>query len=305
MARLSQDELIRQAHGHPAGSPERTAILNLIATPDEVLAEMEEEQALFADLYQTLYEPGRVAGVVEREVRMARGDMEKAAKLAFWAMHIRKKKFTEDDFLAVCRSAGVPVLEARPKAKRGKIEVGENVRIDRNGNQNEANVAICEEWHDEQGEVVKVSGGETTIKFRYPRQAEVIFNGDKPGKSSGFYRQKPMDAKNKTMMEFVYTKDPLGRPPTKTREESVDQYIERGFGPQSRSWNYYSGPVNYAAKSKGGKNPGTYSIGFFSQQRGQYTNINPSAGTLYYMGILGRRPGGFEKAVDRFRAFDG
>lgn len=182
--------------------------------------------------------------------------------------------------------AGVP-------AKRGPLEIGQAVKVDMHNNTNPLNTDVCEQ-HDRQIGVVdgKTSEG-LTIRFENGQAA--YFEGHASGKSTGLLRHTSREDYQKgvskfILVEIVYLKGGTQTPPLRDTI-ALQEYVERGLARgESRSDIYQTGWVAKFALNKQGQ----MYFGLDSQQRAHPTNISPSKGKMLYIGIAGKRPGGWK-----------
>lgn len=198
-----------------------------------------------------------------------------------------------------------PTPRAAPR--KGPLVVGEGVMVDKTKNTNPVNVDACETYHNRAGTVESVSDEGVTIAF-YKGDAlkatnelsgdKQYFDGLTTGKDSGLYRWSPNNyaenAEKKILFEVVYTKDENTKVDTRS-VELVQKYVDMGDQKgENRSRVYYTGYVNAFAYGK----DGTMYFGMAAQQReGRPTIINPSKGKVLYIGIAGKRPGGWISAA--------
>jgi len=189
--------------------------------------------------------------------------------------------------------------------KRGPLEVGEQVRADKGKNTNSLNVDACEKWHDNVGTIDSI--GPDSVVVRFENGAKVQFMGLESGAKSGLYRWTPAaaaDHPGRGVIEVVYVSDKTAPPPDKERIEMVEKYVEKGLQKgESRVDVYYTGlPLKMAQGEKG------FYFSMFPTQRmtpmagAHPRSINPQRGHLYYIGILGHRPGGWEGDLAKMRA---
>jgi hypothetical protein len=128
------------------------------------------------------------------------------------------------------------------------------------------------------------------------RGVELRVDGGKmAGKTSGLYRWS-YGVKTKgtgKMFEIIYLSDKNAKPPSKEQVEAVRNYVEKGVAQgEKRNKSYYTGQVNKIMTNKAGQD--YFSVGAV-QRGGRPSTINPSKGTVLYIGRLGGRPGGWKQ----------
>lgn len=237
-------------------------------------------------------------------------------------MSIDRKAFTDEsaDFVQWClmkkdrvsasgaerflEKLGLEKQIAVPGAgpKRGPLELGELVRVDKTKNTDSANVDACEKYHDHVGNIFDVNPGNVVVQF--PNHERVQFIGNTSGASTGLYRHSPAEMADKpgrAVIEVVYVSDKTAPPPSADRIEMVREYVEKGLATgESRVDIYYTGLPFKMADGKSG-----FYFSFFPTQRstpisGAYPrSINPTKGDLYYLGVLGHRPGGWKAEYEK------
>jgi hypothetical protein len=188
-----------------------------------------------------------------------------------------------------------------PTPKRGPLEVGEKVLCDRYRNTNPQNVDECEQYHDRVGLVKDRTAEGLTVQFyikdtdQLDAGAVASFNGNQSGKATGLYRWTPKAdyqegaVGRKALVECVYLRGGTQQPPQRDID-ALKVYVERGLARgEHRSDIYYTGYVGKFAYNQQGQ---VYFV-LSSQQRDRPTAINPVVGKVLYIGLAGRRPGGW------------
>lgn len=195
--------------------------------------------------------------------------------------------------------------EAPSSRKTGPLDVGEKVLADKFRNTNEMNVEVVEKYHDRVGFVKDKTPEGLVVQFYRPDTDEpdpgavAFFNGFASGKATGLYRWTPkpdyQQGTDRVLLEVVYLRG--GQTPPPQRDiDALREYIESGLARgEQRSEVYYSGYVGAFAFSKEGNLYFTLS----AQQRDRPTTISPKKGRLLYIGIAGRRPGGWKAEWQR------
>ena len=119
-----------------------------------------------------------------------------------------------------------------PKPRRGPLEEGETVIVDKYRNTNPLNADVAEEFHDQVGTVVRKSPEGLTVQFENGKTA--FFEGQKAGKATGLYRWTPKAqyqeraVGKKALIELVYLRGGT-RPPPQRDIDALEAYVERGL----------------------------------------------------------------------------
>lgn len=268
-----RNKLVRIASGLPQGDATRRALLNLLADPKQASS---DKVAIKPDT------EAFIAWAFQRDEAMNATSVQ---------------RFVE----RVTGREPIQPVDA-PKPKRGPLEVGEKVICDKHRNSNEQNVDECEQYHDRVGFVKARTSDGLTIQFYRPdtdqadSSAVAFFEGHASGKATGLYRWTPKadyqeGAVGKhVLIECVYLKGGTQAPPQRDIE-ALEKYVERGLAQgEHRSEIYYTGYVGKFAYNKQGE---VYFV-LSSQQRDRPTAINPKKGKMLYIGIAGKRPGGWK-----------
>jgi hypothetical protein len=194
------------------------------------------------------------------------------------------------------------------KSPTTPLAVGEKVMVDRTKNANPLNTDACEQYHNRVGQISDVTNEGLVVAFYRGNMdswaddltgEKQLFNGFQSGQKSGLYRWTPKSAivdsstDKKILFECVYLRG--GTTVDTRRMEQIKQYVEQGLSRgESRSEIYYTGLVGRFAENQQGE---VY-FGLVAQQRDVPTFINPKKGKLLYLGVAGKRPGGWkEEAV--------
>lgn len=270
---LNRSEMIRLAASLPPASPQRIAIL--------------------AQLGREVQASVKIAGSVETE--------------AFINWALSQKRMSADAAQRILeQKLGVEAeqpVEGPSTRKTGPLRKGEVVIVNARNNISSSNRDACETYHNRVGMVEEINSDGYTVAFYRGdnTQPSTDLSGDKqffegltPGKENGLYRWTPKPAyqggiENRVMLEAVYLR--AGKQVDIRSREQIQQYIEKGQNVgENRSDVYYSGPVGKFAIGK----DGTMYFAFSAQQRDRPTAINPEKGKLFYLGVLGKRPGGWK-----------
>ena len=188
--------------------------------------------------------------------------------------------------------------------KSGPLEVGEKVLVDKTKNTNPANMDACEQYHNRVAQVSEKTSGGLVVHFYegdsdHPSDKltaeKQFFDGFASGQKTGLYRWTPRsdyqeaNVDKMVLFEAVYLKQ--GQTVDTRRMESIEDYVEKGaLQGESRSRVYYTGVVGRFAENQKGEVYFTLS----TTQRDTPTTFNPKQGKLLYIGIAGKRPGGWK-----------
>lgn len=234
---------------------------------------------------------------------------EETARFVAWCVQ-RNKKYSENQMGSLLEKlsgkAPLPAPEkGKSKKKSGNLAVGESVFFDKYKNANETNQDICDEFNhadrEEYGTVVKIERDGVLVQMHDKRKRKlgspILVDGFKTGKTTGMYRHTMMarigDAGAKrsgTILEVVYLRGGTN-PPSMSQQQAFAQYIQNGVKKgESREAIYYTGRLTRFAWSQ--KDELYFQIQ--SDQRKYPTNVNPTKGTLLYVGKMGARPSGWE-----------
>lgn len=193
-----------------------------------------------------------------------------------------------------------PPVGGGPKGPRYKK--GDLVEICADKHKEPATLGPYKEFDKKTGIVEEVDGMDVLVKIRGESDAAVRFpNGMKP-RGVGIYKFTPAyTVTGSPSFEMYY--EASGE-----AGESVEAtaYLGRSKGTAKRDLQYYTGSVVLASTGE----RGFYFRGFPQQRmrveggsscsgEGGYrpTTWNPSVGKVFYMGLLGKRPGGWEEKL--------
>lgn len=190
--------------------------------------------------------------------------------------------------------------------KTGPLEIGEKVYVDRLKNTNTLNTDACEQYHNRVGTVSEKTPEGLVIQF-YRGTKDIwseeltnekqLFNGFASGAKTGLFRYTPKsdyvesNVDRKVMFECVYLRGGTSFDPS--RAEQIEQYVEQGvLKGESRSTVYYTGYVGRFAENQQGE---IYFTLVAQQRDSTATTLNPKKGRLLYIGVIGKRPGGWKE----------
>jgi hypothetical protein len=207
--------------------------------------------------------------------------------------------------IKLLEKCGLTVLEEAAPKKSGPLQVGERVRVDKNKNANPENVQECEQYHDQVGLVQDVlppseANPNGAVLVQMVKDL-VLFQGTESGKKTGIYRGTgtPTGTENrKPMVEIVYFKDVNALRVDTTRLEQAEKYMDKATESDERSLNYYTGRLTSGTEGKEGF---YFKMEDIAQRAGGFGAFNIEKGRLLYVGLLNKRPGGWEKDLEEMR----
>lgn len=264
--------MIRLAASLPAASPQRVALLARLG--HEAKAEIKIAKSVDTEIF------------INWALRQKRMSADAAQRI------LEQKLGTEPEQPA----------DGPSTRKTGPLRKGETVLVNAHNNTNPSNVDACKDYHNRVGVVEDINSDGLTIAFyrgdnEHPSTDlsgdKQFFDGTTSGKATGLYRWTPKPAyqggiEKRVMLEAIYLR--AGEQVDLRSREQIQQYIEKGQNVgENRSDVYYSGPIGKFAIGK----DGTMYFAFSAQQRDRPTSINPEKGKLFYLGVLGKRPGGW------------
>lgn len=187
--------------------------------------------------------------------------------------------------------------------KSGPLEIGEKVLIDKTKNTNTLNTDACERYHNRVAQIGEKTGEGLVVQFYDGNNdspsdtltsEKQFFNGFASGAKTGLYRWTPRtdyqehSVEKKILFEVVYLRG--GTTIDLRHTEVIEEYINKGtLRGETRSTVYYTGTVGRFAENQQGE---VY-FGLSSMQRDTPVSINPKKGKLLYIGVAGKRPGGW------------
>ena len=200
--------------------------------------------------------------------------------------------------------------ETQSRAGKPRFQVGDAVVINAAKHKNGATLDIYEAHNGKNGTVTKtptedsslgaIKDGDVLVQFG--ASAPIRFPEAMKSRGTGILKDTSIDSGNYTlktgkMLEMVYfsSKD---RPPSKQQILEVEEYLEKGrqVGEDRVSY-YYSGVPQKGAVNKKGQ----YYFQINPQQRSvrPYNSYNPTEGSLLYIGVINKRPSGWEKEYEK------
>ena len=229
-----------------------------------------------------------------------------SADFVEWCL-LRNERIEQSECRHLLETMGLEMAEpVLPGAgpKRGPLEMGEQVRVDKIKNTNALNTDVCEKWHDHVGSIHEVKTDHVVVQFESTERVQ--FMGTESGSKTGLYRWTPVavaDKPGRGILEVVYVSDKTAPPPSKQQIKMVEEYVAKGLEQgESRVDVYYTGLPLKMAQGKDG-----FYFSFFPTQRAtpitgaHPRSVNPAKGHVYYIGQLGKRPGGWEADLAKIR----
>lgn len=211
-----------------------------------------------------------------------------------WAL-ATQKPISTDRVLAFLERHGVEQSVDVAESKRGKpLAKGELVEIQANNAPSDLK-DLLEPHHLKRGTITDVEGEDIVIQLQAGPLLRVP-GGVNAGKASGIYRASQMeDQGSMKHIEIVYL--PANeRKPNQVAVEVLRTYVENGLASgEERSPNYFSGFVPNWKMSKAND---PYFMMWSQQRGGRPRTMSPNKGQVYYIGIVGKRPGGWQNELE-------
>jgi len=177
------------------------------------------------------------------------------------------------------------------ETKRGKpLAKGELVEIQANNAPSDLK-DLLEPYHLKRGTITDVEGDDIVIQIQAGGLLRVP-GGVNSGKASGVYRASMMeDQGSMKHIEVVYL--PANeKKPAQVAIEVLRTYVDNGMAAgEDRSPNYFSG---FVPNWKMSKSNDPYFMMWSQQRGGRPRTMSPNKGQVYYIGIVGKRPGGWQ-----------
>lgn len=225
---------------------------------------------------------------------------EESEQFVAWCL-MKDDKWSPAECQKLLDRARIPLQEGPAKQTRGPLEKGEKVKVQAVTNANPKNTDVCAQHDGHTGVVADIDGDALIIEFDFGK-GKARFEGKTPGKETGLGRWTPVseEAQTKAALEVVYISEKNEKPPSKLSLKLVQEYVEKGSAAgESRSDIYHTGLGLKQAFNKEGQ----YYFTIFSQQRDTYPRtISPVKGKVLYLGLLGKRPGGWKNEFARMVA---
>jgi hypothetical protein len=252
----------------------------------------------------------------------------KEADFASWAILKSSlggdNPMTESEFAQKLTKSGATYIDPESIVRTsGDLTVGEYVKIDKNNCEHPQNQEVCSELHLQIAIITKIvsNGSDCVISVKKvnlqgePMGHELSFNGYNgkapSGKKVGLYRfkfVKPSENEESggqmRLFEVIYFKDRSARPSPQYRIEQSTNFVAQAVqnidsvltNSEKYLVNYYQGYINTFTKNKQGETYCTMKANktrSFAEGIGDYVSLNPSKGTMFYIGLVGHRPEGW------------
>lgn len=276
------------------------------ADPCENMTEAEcEEWKANTQKYKDKFDKGamdeleKLAGVEKEAISQETSDFVE------WA--INQTPMTKNETIRMLKAAGLKeILPPRQKRSGPRFQQGDDVLIKAHKHKNKATEEPYLENDGKVGVVVGLEGDGVFVQFKSGQP--VLFPDAQKTRGVGIYKYTPafvMQGSKK--LELIYESGGKGNP---DRIIVVEQYMGRGKTVKRKAPYFTGHAFNARYNKKGGVyftlfpqqriavNPqgGTTEAGF------EATSINPEVGRLYYMGLFGRRPSGWQVDLEDMRA---
>ena len=224
------------------------------------------------------------------------------ADFVLWALKSQHRIPTDRVITFLERNGVEQAITDPSESKRGKpLALGELVEVQSNNAPSDL-VDLLRPFHLQKGNIIKVEGDDIVIKLQGGDLVRVP-GGVNSGKASGIYRTSQMeDQGSMKHLEVIYL--PANeKAPNQVGIEVLKQYVDRGMAAgEERSENYFSGFVPNWKMSKD-NNP--YFMMWSQQRGGRPRTMSPNKGEVYYVGIVGRRPSGWQDELEKLLAEEG
>ena len=205
---------------------------------------------------------------------------------------------------------GMEIKEPAPsKAGQPRFQDGDRVKVDAAKHKDPLTVAPYAEYDKKLGTVVRVDGLDALVKLDSGPSEPVRFKDALKRSGTGLFKYTPpFTLEGSAAIEMIYLADPENVVKDEQRMV-VEQYLGKARGTEQRSANYYTGHLFSARLNQSNQ---VY-FQMFPQQRmtvdpeGGYQarSFNPSKGKVLYIGLLNRRPVGWERELEDLRTRQG
>jgi hypothetical protein len=204
---------------------------------------------------------------------------------------------------------GMEIKPPLQKREGPRFQDGDRVKVDASKHKDDATVAPYAEYDKKLGTVVRTNGMDALVKLDSGPSEPVRFEGALSPRGVGLFKYTPPYVlEGSPAIEMAYLADPENA--VKSEQQLVvEQYLGKARGTEKRSANYYTGHLFNARENKSGQ---AY-FQMFPQQRmtidpeGGYLprSFNPTTGKVLYIGLMNRRPAGWEGELEDLRAKQG
>ena len=259
----------------------------------ELVKMANETPSMRAHLMPIIKEFSQPASVrYAKEVKQAFS--EESEQFVAWAL-MKDDKWSAAECQRVLDRIGVPFIETLDAPKRGPLEKGEQVKCNALTNASAKNTDVCEQFDGKVGNVVDFDGDAVIVEFSdgVRNFGKGRFEGKTPGKETGLGRYKATpESEKRANFEVIYISDKDAKPPTDLSLKRVQDYVDKGMAAgESRADIYHVGHVTVQTTNKDKQ----YYFKFVSLTRdNDFRSINPIKGKVLYIGLLGKRPGGWK-----------
>ena len=205
---------------------------------------------------------------------------------------------------------GMEVKPAPPsKAGLPRFQDGDRVKVDAAKHKDTTTVATYAEYDKKLGTVVRVDGLDALVKLDSGPSEPVRFKDALKRSGTGLFKYTPpFTIEGSAAIEMVYLADPENVVKDEQRLV-VEQYLGKARGTEQRSANYYTGHLFNAQLNQSNQ----LYFRMFPQQRMtidpeggfQPRSFNPAKGKVLYIGLLNRRPAGWERELEDLRVRQG
>jgi hypothetical protein len=267
-----RNQLIRVAHSLPKNSRERALLVDLLRA----------------------------------HVPLVKVAAQKTEEFVEWVFNSGREPMTGleiERFLTA--KLGMDIKEPLKKREGPRFMQGDRVKVDASKHKDEVTMSTYAEYDKKLGVVVSTDGMDALVKLDSgPSEAIRFVDALKP-RGVGLMKHTPAYVvEGSKAIEMVYLTDPDGAV-TGEQRLVVEQYLGRGRGGEKRSANYYTGHLFNARYNAQGQ---PY-FQMFPQQRTtidpeggyQARSFNPLKGKVLYIGLLGKRPSGWEDELEEIR----
>jgi len=249
----------------------------------------------------------------------------KEADFASWAILKSSlggdNPMTDSEFAQKLTKCGLAYKDPSERTT-GELTVGEYVKIDKNNCDHPQNQEMCSELHLQIAIITKIVSNGTDCVISVKRvnvEGEPVghelsfngYNGKAPSsKKVGLFRfafKKQSEMTEETsgkVFEVIYFKDKTARPSPQYRIEQSENFVAQAVrdidsvltNSEKYLVNYYQGFIGSFTKNKQNEMYCTMRANktrTFAEGIGDFVSLNPSKGTLFYIGLVGHRPDGW------------
>lgn len=222
------------------------------------------------------------------------------ADFVMWALKTQHTVST-DRVLQFLERNNVNLVESEGNKRGMPLTLGELVVIQANNAPSDLR-DILEPYHLKKGNIVEVDGKDIVIQIQAGPLVRVP-GGVDAGKASGVYRTSQMEEQGSMKhLEIVYL--PANeKKPAQIAVELLQKYVSNGLAAgEERSENYFSG---FVPSYKYSKDQNPYFTLWSQQRNGHPRSFSPNKGSVYYIGIVGKRPAGWQQELSQMLQEEG